>query len=1594
MDVRLSTKFTDKNLDEVINNIYINLISNPKDNYLFDLTNVEYIGNQELLVLSALFRSFFESKIQFKVLFFHPGFLSSELEKRVKKQMIEIWDVWRIWQTVPANMCREIFGIDDKFINSLKAELGYYPKSYEIYKRNGVTPFVSLDFINNYSEKGIEQIINPIYRLESVIKELLEENNCYHPFVSNSLSTIITEELYLNFLDHSLESSIPNFPQMAFMSISLHRKFDEKKNTLNEIQSLQKLNFQTECLEESLNFFYDSEKKKYKNDSYIEFSFLDFGSGIANTLKEQFLMENNSAKIENLESDILRHSFSHNTSRHPIYHEKNEIDQFIPRGLFDVLTIVRRYKGVLIVRSNFGKILFDFSVDDDIDKAFSYFGNKEQFFPGTLISFYIPAIEDVSKLDSTSIKPPEAVFSKVKSTNKKYVNINTIVEKLNVPKEKLYPTLRQELRRQIYDPKNHSLVFISFKGCDIDRRIVKKTLYFLLTDYEINHRNNVVILNSPPKDIIDDIALNILRINAALRNYKLHPLPIIDFDENNRDLNVKWLGIYDDEDKEKLNDLLYDQHSLAISDFNDPANILGHLNSFDSFGNLISNFPNRAEIFKIYNLENDVTLTDESKQNPIEFYRTQDDTATSLQVENLLKTHGCIVEDDNKSLYLCKGNYYQKAYVELNNLVNDKTACNIISNLLFQKLKFEIGNLPNYRFIGITPTSEKILKSLESQGLISSNFISLDNYHSFEDELSEKKIEATEKFILICHVISSGFLAERLDRLLRERGTQINHIAVILSTLDTNFEKTKFFLRSFKGKIISLHEYPITKFKRNNLDKETLGRTIVRVNPNTGLPIRLSIDKTNFRESVIFHNEFDYSEEKNEIIVINKFLDCISEDSINIGFLKFNSAIHPYFFDTEKILKDMPFNFLKDIFDAIGKNELKTKKVQVFYPRKSGIDFFKFQQLKSVLTNENIEEIEIERFETTEGWKFPHNSDFLDDKIKDTFCLILDDGSCSGDSLIQMIDEIAFYNAKEIIVLCFIGRVKNHKRELFSRLTSIKTRHPRIIPLSIYFACHWHIPTYYLDENPNIRETAWLDDLIDLQNTPRSIKDIARNVKKVIEPKKKGQGFIDYKYLPKIKKTGEIPKKELLTVREEVGKVIGYRLYKESFTFFDLFMRKYSEIRKTEDRYKEIELLCAIFVYEPYLYDKLIGVVPDVVERIEEFVEVLLFNHLKIEPLLTYSWEKRNIIHLFFVVFRNKNLLEKLTKENFISLIQFTKPRETVLDYILYKLLQYFPISNIGINKHTSEIKKLLLDVSGSEKLSNTAKTKIRIYSWFISSLPSSGSFQDFQSKLKSNFDSIVDQKYHDDNIFSDKQIINSVLLDIGNKIRKKQTFDNEIISIKTHWENISAFIKDLLSFTSSFQKFFIDEKLFFELETKDNSLRKLYGDLTESIYNEDLASPEVGKKLNEIFSRFILDESQTLKIFSKPNTADALAIINKFVQAVKKKYPRSIFKIVSENNIALDFPQHFFETVLRELYTNFRHINLDEELRVYISITNDKLLKIKIWNFLNDEEFVRGGNNGMKILKNLKDNPYHKSYYKRYSRKLNHLQIIKFKIL
>jgi orotate phosphoribosyltransferase-like protein len=1584
IEIKLGKKFAEKDVDQFIDKIFRSYQANQNEQFLFDLTEVEYITNQELLVFTAVLKLLIEQRSKFKVLFFKPAVSTNEIPLRVKRQIIQIWEVWQIWRIFPSGELKQYFGIDRSSVELLQRETGYYPSVSELYTRHGITPFVSLDFINNYNENEIQGIISQIYTLNRVVEKLLKSNNCSHPFTSKAISTIITEELYLNFLDHAIRSSFLNAKLMAFMSLSFQAKLDEQRLSPDQVQSTKKINFESESIDETIDFYYDRKKKQFKNHSYIQFSFLDFGEGVVRTLVDEFVKINGVEKERVSHSEVLKFAFRHDSSRHPISSNVDK-ERTIPRGLFDALSIVQRYKGLLVARSNHGKILFDFSSEKDPEKACKYFGDPSLFFPGTLISIYLPAIENVSSVEIGTIKP---VYILPKATPRKRnsFNLNALVGEHGKEKQVLYNELLSNLKKAI-GHSVPSLNIISFRQSHlIDRRLVKKIIYFLLSDYEVNFINNVILIDFEDFELLSEIESEIIALDQAIRNYKIHPLPIVNYDKGKGTVSLFWLGIFDDNDKKKLVEILYDTFSIARSDLNDPMNISGHLLSFDRYGNLVSNFPNENELKDFFHAEERLILDSE--------------------VQRLLQKHACFRPTTDKTIYLCNGNYYQKEYIQLNNLLNDKHDCSLIAGLLFNELRTKVPDFENYRFVGISSASQKIFKAWVAQEMLTTNdYVILDNINSGQGDLDLNFSEQGKKYVLVSDVLSTGYLTVRLNDKLKEYNSSIAFIAVIVSIVDLNFAPTKALLESYQERIITLMDRPIHKFLRKDIQEELVSKEIIRINPYTNIPITLSINETNFNETVIFTSKVKYLPDHDEITVQNEFLSFVKPEDLRVGFLKFNNVIHPYFFDTVSILNQLTEALLRSIFDKMGIPELYNEPVKLFYPRKSGIEKFDFSILRKALTNHEIEEIAIERISTTEGWRFPHNTDYLSTKIEDNVCLILDDGSCTGDSLIQMIDEISFYNAKKIVLLCIIGRVNDHKREFFSRLSDIKVKDGKTIGVRIFFTTHWHIPTYYVDENPNTRETIWLNELIHLQNTPRSIKKIASNILSEISAKTESE-FTDFKYLPKVK-IGEsmvIPKRDLLLLREEIGKVIGYRLYKESFVFFNAFVRKYETKVPKKGRFKEMELLCATFLVEPYLYKKIIDVLPDVVELIEEFVRVLLFSNPKVFELLTYQWNKRDILHLFFIVFSDEKLLQELSPDRFDLLISFTQPKESALSYILYKLLNYFPLNvdQLKTKKFDREIKDLIANLN--EKDTNPGKEIKRFYA-FTSTLPSRVDFHSQLSTLRDNYRKQIGPQLHDEKLSFNHNI--SLILA---KTRQCQSLINDakkidqdkITAIKKAWFDILEFITPILSFSISFPEFLIPYpyfKLYNKLENGSKSLRTMVGENEDIIFalSETFVDLEklklVEKNLESIQSDFEVN-SMFYELVDKPET-NLNSFINEFrseLQSLKQKLNINPIEIDAKLRIAI--PQYYAsQLIIKELIANFKNHSLITDtstIEIKFTFETDTLFKMNILNNKSENNTHKSTGEGIKCLKLLTESNlfgfkyYSKSVGDQYYQELN----------
>lgn len=1540
MTFKFVKKFTEKDIDFFINSIYKNL--DPSENYIFDLTELEWISNQELLVFTALVKYFDQKEIDLEIHFFKKGISINEIDPRVVNQLVQIWDVWHIWDVIAPNRLIKVFGFDGGSIDRLKKIHRIKSGNSEIYDRFGITPFVSLEKIENYNDSDIENILKSFYILTSATKEIIYNHNCQHPFVSDTLSDIVSKELYENFLDHFQSSFLNTEENWAFMSLSLKGRLNETKNDPTKIQRILSENFNDESLVDFKQFFYDENKNNFKNVAYLQFSFLDFGKGIPNTLREVYLTQN--ADTVANDSDILRYAFKHNSSRHPILTKANKFDETIPRGLFDIVSIVHRYEGLIVVRSNYGKIFYDFTGGKSIDESFSTFGNEQLFFPGTLISIYLPALPLNKNPDSSAIKP-EIIKEKYASNAKVYINIYHIINRIKSAKKDIYTVLISELMDKIHNKGTARTIYFSFKGYETDKRLARKVIFYLLTDYEINLNNNVIIIHPPNREILEEINNEVLSLSSVIKNYVVHPLPFVYYTPEENELHLQWVGVYDENDRIKLNDLLFEDFSLARSDFIEPSNITGHVNFFDVYGNLKSLFPQRTELLAYYSNEYEI-----SEANI---------------VKELLVKNNCIVDSNKEYLYLCHGNYYQFEFIDLINLLNNIDDCNLISEILYRRISSSFADFDAFLFIGITTSSHKILLSLIKQNLINERQVLLfDNYHSFEEDDKFLKIQHGKKFILVCDVVATGFLTLKLEGELIKKGSMLAGVSVIVDTIDKTFESSGLVLEKQEFQFISLYTRRINKFRRNvpTIKPFLLEKKVIRINPFTNLPIDLSIKETN-NMRILLSNE--------------QFLEYVTDDQIKIGYLNFNNVIHPYFFDTNSIIKNIDKELLIKIFKRI---KINANELKIFYPKDSGIMHLNIEMLKNnVFKDQSIELFELERFNTTEGWRFPHTTDHFNKITDNKTAFILDDGSCTGDSLIQMVDELALFNVKEIILLCIIGRVNDQKREFFSRMTHIKAKQDNPIRISVYFGSHWHIPTYYLEDNPVSEERKWLRDVIELQNTPESIKSIARRILAALTPTSI-ESFKAYKYLPTIKGSNDrIAKREIIKVREQIGRVIGYRFYKESFSYFNQIISKYEGGDKT-DRNKEMELLCCVFLYEPYLYDKVKKIMPDIVDKIEEFIDALIFGNPKknnkkinIGKELTYTWDRKDIIHLFFIVFRGDELIRKLNDTGtFKKLIDFVGDTDSTINYILYKILAYFPVAKkslvIGDTGHILH----LLDISLQGKLFPEHFVKeVKIFRSFVSTLPSSEGYIPGLAIINENYRKLTDAILHKESITVQYDIM-MVDLEVLENSFGVSTRENFIDT----WLKVSDFIAPILSFAKAFPGFFLDRINSIE-GTTGTSLRNIHGQLNDLInhINQDSDFERIRTLVNRFKHKFLETDSDMFKIFNKVSTQ---RIFEKLEKLLISKDLINDFTIDYGyvENTSLDVPEFLLiDVIFNEIIINLRHRDKNEKVSLTFT-QNKEYLFISISNEI-AKEIKHGGGNGLALLDRIKQFPANYLKYK-----------------
>lgn len=1519
MEYKFDEKFGERHIEDFTNIFYTNFKKNPNDKYIFNLEKTEWISNQGLLLFASLLKYLYSKKIKFKIIF--PQ-LDERTGSRKIQQIAELWYVWKISKIITN---REDWKYYFEFSNS-KLEfsstyLDEFIKKFDIkignniFNRLGITPFIELNHIEKYEDSKVIEIINPIYQLNEAISEELKNNDSDHPFISKTISYIITRELYENFLDHFGKSIFETKDNWCFFSIALRKKLK------HNYQELLNKNFNEEELDETKSFFFSN--NKYKNESIIEFSFIDFGQGIVESLKEQYMLEHKTQDPNG--TDVLEFAFKHYSSSSPI-NKINNSNYYIPRGLFDVISIVKRYLGLIIVRSNNSRIIYDFSNSNRGELI----SKKEiKHFEGTFITIYIPALENKS-FDLSVIKPTEPIDYN-KEFSLKFISLNKIfntVKKSDNRKD--YLLLIKLLVQELENNSNHPQInIVSFLGCT-DENFIQKAIFLFLTDYNINLNNNLVIIHPPEKVILESVETDLNSLTDVEKNFKIHPIPFLYDIKDTVNNGIIWLGLDNEEDKKKLNEFIYENVIYSLSEFNEPYSILGNLHYLKNNSNLYSKIPN---INVIHSFEN-------------------------MFIEEIIIRNNCIRSD---GLYLCNGNYYQDEFLQLLELLNNDDDCEIITNILFKK----IGEIDtDISFIAITSSSHKILNSLIKQNLIKKDkCIFLDSYVNFHQDPNINLITRDNRYYLFGDVISGGSMVKKLDSIIKNKGATLEKLIFLVNTIDEDFENSQEFLDENEKRIVYAHRFKIRKFRKDKIDKKEKFNSLIRINPYTNLPILFSEQHT-VTESILLDNK--------------SFLDYIDDDDIVLNFNIFNNNVHPYFFNLNKILQQQNLkieaNDTNLISDLIDKLDLSTNSnFEIFYPKNSDIENLNFDILKSnVFKNHSIGINSLDRFNINAGWKFPHTTDRYEQIVKDKNILVVDDGSSSGDSILQMINELSHFQPKKITLLCLLGKITSHKREFYARIKSMKHRSDEEgeVLIDIKFGCNWNLPYFSVNDSPYSNEINWLKDLRKNKYLPQYLKSINELVLEIVVPKE--SNISDYKFFIKDKE-GKFLKKEVLLVRNEIGKIIGYRFYLESFLWFNNFMAKYEEKKSAKDRTKEIELLCMCLLYEPYIYKRMASIMPDIREKIEEFVQkILIGDDKKIElDYLFFNWKSniKDLIHLFFIVYDNENITKILSLQGVNKILEFiTKYDKSIstMNYLFFKILYYYPLNSEDVNnkKYSSHFTNVISAIIESKNQSDLVLKYIKRFKSFVSTLPTNDDFTSKKNEIKEFYRIIKDNVHHRDSVTAiyDSLMINLKVLKLNSNILDK---------VKDDWDQVNMFMEKFISFENTFPYFFLDSLNNFSEKESIQSIQSYISDIFIDDKNIIDSIDIIEEQLRSFHKNYLKSESSIYyKIFNSTITdvsSDKIKSLFKEKCSALSVEIKIDFKDNFQDGLLLDFPQYYFkEFIIEEICKNFRHskgiinIVVSSEIEHFIlEVINEKNLLIK-----------EGGGNGLIKLENLKHYP------------------------
>lgn len=1349
MHISFDPKFTSKDLNGIINTHFQKSLTETE--VVFSLKKLEWVGVEEITFLFGWIRHVKRFNPNLKRLFVElPTLNQSEPEKfknettrretirRRRTRLISLVENWKI-----ISAC-ELSSGEINVDSNLNPHLG---KS-DLMDNNwhSIIPFKPVPFMKYKSHSdlmaNIRSEVHEKFKLHTKVVKLLGKYTSRSVFDNQMLSNIITTELYLNSLHHSFPIDDKISLRECYFSVALRNRidtdkfretkdreaeeFEEEKLTdaalQKKVQDILSNNAIKERIDIEHSFFMNANGKDFRNDSFIEFTFLDLGVGIPGKLKAAYAEEmagvadalkkkQESNKVKQLklqlsdyhfikrkdqkfhpDSLILEYAFLLHSSSNP-FAEQLEINGYVPRGLYFLIDLVRRYNGMVVVRSGHGAISFSFqNPEAKIRDCVSFSEEEGDFFPGTLVSIYIPA---ESKEHSVKISPVERILSdnvNYESRDVEYIGVADLY-KINAPDSTVTTETEQGINRYYHSTFSllnnkldqyslkPSLIIVDFSGCDTSV-VDQKIFYYLSNTPKVNSNTALVVIHQTGTTVLKEAQMGIIATGDML----FRPIPCLISTKD-----VVWIGIRSPGDEVLLNMLWKyadSNNSRAASEFTATDQLKGNVVKIDwvseeqNSGNVRIIIPTRDKVFEYY-------LYEHAPKQYIRKILFQEETHKVLQrAEN--------------TVYWTSGGYYQTEFIRFieklyeTNLEglddNDFEFSRKVAEYLLGKYQLIVGVADFDYILSVTLSSQLLAESVrnmycEVNGLTKRQgpkVIRLSNYYDFSSEKVFRKIEKGKKVLIVNDVISTGKLNKEIyDSLVAVQGAEVCGILCLvdgripkgtISQIEHHYEEV------IDDKTVWLLRYPMKKYiDYTRIDGMTGKPTIISIDPVVNALNTMSVNNSDV-DRLIFSDTA-----KDKMYQSSAFLKRFSDpDRLWIGHLHHNVAHHSYYFrlhywfesaEGREMIKTLVTDIKKreytqlneiaekhSLIDQVireldginGSDELKQRLAVwqedfstgvegigehnslILYPLYSASEVFvkkDYRQLFDIHENSRFIVFPLGRVESSKGWRLTFPPKVLNEVTRQyNHAFVIDDGSCTGETLMQMIDSVSFLHVKRIIVLSVVGRLEDFQREFFTRLHSIQIKSVtsgKVIPVSIYFGAHFHIPVYpaFTDVCPFCEEERILKRERNSKNMlPQPVEEyIDRRLEEIrlydadgSIYESDGRNPAEYKglpsYIPK-----DIDRYKLFEYRDKLGKLASFRTFREYLEGF-------------EDT--DLEIWVAIILHEPKLIRVIEQLLPSLKRKINPEIEAVLRRERKINP----SWRTADIIR-FYAIFLGPTML-------------------------------------------------------------------------------------------------------------------------------------------------------------------------------------------------------------------------------------------------------------------------------------------------------------------------------------------------------------------